>query len=192
QTGGHGDGWLPSGARSEIFPVYPGCPDSIVDGPDEARRKVRELVRAGAEVIKIATSGGVLSPRDKPQQPGFDIEEIEAIVAEAAAAGLWVMSHAQSTVGIKNAVRAGVRSIEHGIYLDDEAIQLMLEHGTYLVPTLVAPLGVIRAAEAGVPIPPAILVKATDVVETHRDSIRRAAAAGVKIAMGTDAGVVPH
>src|SRR5207245_1818070 len=62
QTGGHGDGWLPSGARSEIFPVYPGCPDSIVDGPDEARRKVRELVRAGAEVIKIATSGGVLSP----------------------------------------------------------------------------------------------------------------------------------
>src|SRR5438045_9097751 len=68
----------------------------------------------------------------------------------------------------------------------------MLEHGTYLVPTLVAPLGVIRAAEAGVPIPPAILTKATDVVEVHRDSIRRAAAAGVKIAMGTDAGVVPH
>ena len=67
QTGGHGDGWLPSGARAEIFPEYPGAPDSIVDGPDECRRKVRELVRAGAEVIKIATSGGVLSPRDKPQ-----------------------------------------------------------------------------------------------------------------------------
>ena len=91
QTGGHGDGWLPSGGRSEIFPVYPGCPDSIVDGPDEARRKVRELVRSGAEVIKIATSGGVLSPTDNPQQPGFDAEEIEAIVAEARAAGLSVM-----------------------------------------------------------------------------------------------------
>ena len=192
QTGGHGDGWLPSGARSEIFPVYPGCPDSIVDGPDEARRKVRELVRAGAEVIKIATSGGVLSPRDKPQQPGFDIEEIEAIVAEAAAAGLWVMSHAQSTVGIKNAVRAGVRSIEHGIYLDDEAIELMLEHGAYLVPTLVAPLGVIRAADAGAPIPEAAVTKAREVVEAHRDSFQRAAKAGVKVAMGTDAGVVPH
>ena len=75
------------------------------------------------------------------------------MVDEASAAGLWVMSHAQAAVGIKNAVRAGVRSIEHGIYIDDEALELMLEHGTYLVPTLVAPLGVIRAAEAGVPIP---------------------------------------
>jgi len=163
-----------------------------VDGPDEARRKVRELVRAGAEVIKIATSGGVLSPRDKPQQPGFDVEEVEAIVGEAAAAGLWVMSHAQSTVGIKSAVRAGVRSIEHGIYLDDEAIQLMLEHGAYLVPTLVAPLGVIRAAESGAPIPDVAVAKAREVVEAHRDSFRRAVDAGVNVAMGTDAGVVPH
>ena len=192
QTGGHGDGWLPSGGMAEPFPAYPGVPSSIVDGPDEVRRKVRELVRAGAEVIKIATSGGVLSPRDKPDQPGFDVEEIEAIVAEAAAAGLWVMSHAQSTVGIKNAVRAGVRSIEHGIYLDDEAIELMLEHGAFLVPTLVAPLGVRRAAEAGAPIPDNVLVKADEVVEVHQDSVRRAAAAGVKVAMGTDAGVVPH
>jgi imidazolonepropionase-like amidohydrolase len=192
QTGGHGDGWLPSGAQAEIFPTYPGAPSSIVDGPDEIRRKVRELVRAGAEVIKIATSGGVLSPTDKPQQPGFDVEEIEAIVSEARAAGLWVMSHAQSTEGIKSAVRAGVRSIEHGIYLDDEAIQLMLDRGAYLVPTLVAPLGVIRAAEAGASIPQVAVIKAREVVEAHRDSFRRAAEAGVKVAMGTDAGVVPH
>jgi imidazolonepropionase-like amidohydrolase len=192
QTGGHGDGWLPSGAQAEIFPAYPGVPTSIVDGPDEIRRKVRELVRAGAEVIKIATSGGVLSPTDKPQQPGFDVEEIEAIVAEARAAGLWVMSHAQSTEGIKNAVRAGVRSIEHGIYLDDEAIQLMLDHGAYLVPTLVAPVGVIKAAEAGAGIPEGAVSKAREVIDAHRDSFRRAAEAGVKVAMGTDAGVVPH
>jgi imidazolonepropionase-like amidohydrolase len=192
QTGGHGDGWLPSGAQAEIFPEYPGAPGSIVDGPDECRRKVRELVRAGADVIKIATSGGVLSPRDKPQQPGFDVEEIQAICAEAAAAELWVMSHAQSTVGIKNAIRAGVRSIEHGIYLDDEAIELMLEHDAYLVPTLVAPLGVIRASEAGAPIPEWAVTKSREVMEAHRDSFRRAAEAGVKIAMGTDAGVVPH
>jgi imidazolonepropionase-like amidohydrolase len=192
QTGGHGDGWLPSGDEVHLFADYPGSPNCIVDGPDECRRKVRELVRAGAEVIKIATSGGVLSPRDKPQQPGFDVEEIEAIVAEARAAGLSVMSHAQSTVGIKNAVRAGVRSIEHGIYLDDAAIQLMLDNGAYLVPTLVAPLGVIKAAEAGAGIPEVAVIKAREVVEAHRDSVRRAAEAGVKIAMGTDAGVVPH
>lgn len=192
QTGGHGDGWLPSGGQAEVFPAYPGVPSSIVDGPDEIRRKVRELVRAGAEVIKIATSGGVLSPRDKPQQPGFDVDEIEAIVAEARAAGLWVMSHAQSTVGIKNAVRAGVRSIEHGIYLDDEAIALMLEHGAYLVPTLVAPHGVIKAADAGASIPEVAVTKAREVIEAHRDSFRRAVEAGVKVAMGTDAGVVPH
>ena len=192
QTGGHGDGWLPSGAQAEIFPAYPGVPTSIVDGPDEIRRKVRELVRAGAEVIKIATSGGVLSPTDKPQQPGFDVEEIDAIVAEARAAGLWVMSHAQSTEGIKNAVRAGVRSIEHGIYLDDEAIQLMLDHGAYLVPTLVAPVGVIKAAEAGAGIPEGAVSKAREVIDAHRDSFRRAAEAGVKVAMGTDAGVIPH
>jgi imidazolonepropionase-like amidohydrolase len=192
QTGGHGDGWLPSGGTAMLFPAYPGMPSQIVDGVDEARRKVRELVRGGADVIKIATSGGVLSPRDSPDQPGFSYEEIEVMVTEARAAGLSVMSHAQAAVGIKNAVRAGVRSIEHGIYLDDEAIALMLEHDAYLVPTLVAPHGVLRAVEAGVPIPPNVLVKASEVIETHRDSFRRAVEAGVKIAMGTDAGVVPH
>ena len=190
QTGGHGDGWLPSGADLNF--VYPGMPSQIVDGVEEARRKIRELVRNGADVIKIATSGGVLSPTDSPEQRGFALDEIQMMCEEARAAGLFVMSHAQAAIGIKNAVRAGVRSIEHGIYIDDEALELMVEHGTYLVPTLVAPLGVLRAAEAGVPIPPAILAKATDVVDIHRDSIRRAVAAGVKIAMGTDAGVVPH
>ena len=106
--------------------------------------------------------------------------------------GLSVMSHAQSTVGIKNAVRAGVRSIEHGIYLDDEAIQLMLDRGAYLVPTLVAPHGVIKAAEAGASIPEIAVTKSLEVIEAHRDSFRRAHEAGVKVAMGTDAGVVPH
>ena len=169
QTGGHGDGWLPSGGAAELFPDYPGMPSQIVDGVDEARRKIRELVRNGADVIKIATSGGVLSPRDSPDQPGFSVEEIEVMVAEARAAGLWVMSHAQATIGIKNAVRAGVRSIEHGIYLDDEAIALMLEHDAYLVPTLVAPTGVLRAAEEGASIPKNVLRKSAEVIEAHRD-----------------------
>ena len=192
QTGGHGDAWMPSGARLDLFPKYPGCPDAIVDGPHEMRRKVRELVRDGAEVIKVATSGGVLSPADKPQNPSFDMEELEVLVAEARAAGLSVMAHAQATEGIKNAVRAGVRSIEHGIYLDDEAIQLMLDRRTYLVPTLIAPIGVLEAAEAGAMVTDAALAKAREVVDVHRESVRRAVAAGVRVAMGTDSGVTPH
>jgi imidazolonepropionase-like amidohydrolase len=176
----------------DLFIPHPGRPAAVVDGPEEVRRKVRELIRAGADVIKVATTGGVLSPRDDPTHAHFAADELEVLVAEAAAAGRWVMAHAQGSAGIKNAVRAGIRSIEHGIYLDDEAIEMMLEHGTYLVPTLVAPTGVTRAAEAGAPIPEVVLRKAESVIEAHRDSFRRAVDAGVKIAMGTDSGVTPH
>jgi imidazolonepropionase-like amidohydrolase len=192
QTGGHGDGWMPSGSWIRLFPVHPGRPDTMVDGPEEMRRKVRELVRYGADVIKVATSGGVLSPRDKPTHAHFSMEELEMLVAEARAAGIWVMAHAQATQGIKNAVRAGIRSIDHGVYLDDEAIELMKEHRTFLVPTLVAPSGVLRAAEQGASIPEVAKQKAAEVVEVHRESFRRAVEAGVKVAMGTDSGVTPH
>ena len=193
QTGGHGDGWMPSGGTVKaLLPKHPGVPDTIVDGPDEMRRTVRTLIRMGADVIKVATSGGVLSPRDKPTHAHFRLEELEVLVEEAAAAGIWVMAHAQAAPGIKNAIRAGIRSIDHGIYLDDEAIQLMLERGTWLVPTLVAPRGVIDAADAGASIPEASVAKARDVVETHRASFAKAVAAGVKVAMGTDSGVTPH
>lgn len=192
QTGGHGDGWFPSGAMVELFPTHPGLPETIVDGVDEMRSKVRELVRAGADVIKVATSGGVLSPRDDPRHAHFRLAELRVLVEEATAAGIGVMAHAQGTSGIKNAIRAGIRSIEHGIYLDEQAIEMMLERGTYLVPTLVAPTGVLRAAEAGAQIPEASLIKAREVIEAHQDSFRRAVEAGVKIAMGTDTGVTPH
>ncbi|HSL67933.1 MAG TPA: amidohydrolase family protein [Actinomycetota bacterium] len=192
QTGGHGDEWLPSGTMAPIFVDYPGSPSSLVDGPDEMRRKVRELVRNGADVIKVATSGGVLSPRDDPRHAHFRMDELDVLVSEAAAAGIWVMAHAQATEGIKNAIRAGIRSIEHGVYLDDEAISMMLDKGTYLVPTLVAPQGVISAAEAGAQIPEASLAKAKEVVEVHRESFRKAVEAGVRVAMGTDSGVTRH
>jgi imidazolonepropionase-like amidohydrolase len=192
QTGGHGDGWFPSGQTVEFWPVYPGMPDGLVDGPEAMRRKVRELVRAGADVIKVATSGGVLSPTDDPRHAHFRDDELTALVTEAAAAGRWVMAHAQAAEGVKAALRAGVRSIEHGIYLDDEAIELLLAKGAWLVPTLVAPRGVLAAAEAGVPIPDASLRKAVEVAEAHADSFRRAVAAGVKVAMGTYSGVTPH
>jgi imidazolonepropionase-like amidohydrolase len=192
QTGGHGDDWYPSGAEIPFMIPHPGRPSGLVDGPDEVRHKVRELVRMGADVIKVATSGGVLSPRDDPRHAHFRPTELEVLVEEATAAGIFVMAHAQGGDGIKNAVRAGIRSIDHGIFLDDEGIELMKARGTWFVPTLVAPQGVIDAAEAGVPLPPAVVDKARAVVEIHRSAFHRAVEAGVRIAMGTDSGVTPH
>jgi imidazolonepropionase-like amidohydrolase len=149
-------------------------------------------VRAGAQVLKVCTSGGVLSPRDDPRHAHFRADELDMLVTEATAAGCAVMAHAQSTDGIKNAVRAGIRSIEHGIYLDDEAISMMLDAGTWLVPTLVAPRAVLDAVAEGARIPDASVRKAKEVLSAHQDSVSRAIAAGVKIAMGTDSGVGPH
>jgi len=192
QTGGHGDGWLPSGVTTSLMSPHPGRPAGIVDGPEEMRKRVREIVRAGANVIKVHTSGGVLSPRDSPKHAQFRPDELAALMAEASAAGLPVMAHAQATDGIKNALRAGVRSIEHGIYLDDEAIEMMLAAGAWLVPTLVAPHAVIRAASEGSQLPEGVVAKAQEVMAAHADAFARAVDAGVKIAMGTDSGVGPH
>jgi imidazolonepropionase-like amidohydrolase len=192
QTGGHGDGWYPSGCSVPLVQPHPGRPNTVVDGPEGVRRVVRELIRAGADVIKVATSGGVLSARDDPRHGHFRDEEVAMMVHEAEAAGIFVMAHAQATEGIKTAVRNGVRSIEHGIYLDDEAIEMMLDWGTWLVPTLAAPRAVLDLADAGVPYPDAVLAKARMVLEEHTDSVRRAIAAGVTVAMGTDSGVGPH
>ena len=192
QTGGHGDDWYPSGVDAPLFVPHPGRPSGVVDGPDAVRHKVRELHRMGANVIKVATSGGVLSPRDDPRRAHFRPAELEAIVEEATAAGMFVMAHAQGADGIKNAIRAGIRSIDHGIYLDDEAIELMLRHGTWFVPTLVAPQGVLDAVDAGADLPPAVVDKARMVLDIHRAAFRKAVEAGVRIAMGTDTGVTPH
>jgi imidazolonepropionase-like amidohydrolase len=192
QTGGHGDDWFASGIEVPLLAKHPGIPKTIVDGPDEMRRVVRLLVRHGADVIKIAVSGGVLSPRDKPTHGHFRDDELAVLATEAAAADVPIMAHAQATSGIKAAVKAGIRSIDHGVYLDDEAIEMMKKRGTWLVPTLVAPRGVIEAADAGMAIPEASLAKAREVVDVHRESFRRAVAAGVRIAMGTDSGVTPH
>jgi imidazolonepropionase-like amidohydrolase len=191
-TGGHGDTWTVSGADPQLFPSYPGVPSGICDGPEGVRKKVREVLRAGADVIKVCSTGGVLSPVDHPHYTQFTPEELAIMVQEAAYRGAYVMAHAQGTQGIKNAIRAGIRSIEHGMFLDDEAIDLMLKQGTFLVPTLVAPLGVIEQAEQRGNMPEYGLRKARETLEAHQESISRAIAAGVKVAMGTDAAVVPH
>jgi imidazolonepropionase-like amidohydrolase len=191
QTGGHADGWLPSG-YDLTGSSWPGMPSGIVDGPDEMRRKVREVIRAGADQVKVCTSGGVLSPRDDPRHGHFRDAELAVLVEEATAAGIPVMAHAQGAPGIKAAIRAGIRSIDHGIYLDDEAIEMMLERGTWLVPTLIAPQGVLDAVAEGAAIPAASVRKAAEVIDIHRAAVRRAIEAGVKVAMGTDSGVTHH
>src|ERR1700712_3269226 len=165
QTGGHGDGWQVCGAELPLMGPHPGRPATVVDGPDEMRGTGRGVVRAGADVLKVATSGGVLSARDDPRHPHFRPAELDVLVEEARAAVVFVMAHAQGADGIKNAVRAGIRSIDHGVYLDDEAIELMKERGTYFVPTLVAPQGVLDAVDGGAQLPQAIVDKARMVLD---------------------------
>lgn len=193
QTGGHGDETFPCGQHVPLIgPRYPGKPRTVVDGPDEVRRAVRQLVAAGADVIKVATTGGVVSESGSPRHTHLRPAELEVLVEEATAADRFVMAHAQGAEGIKSAVRAGIRSIEHGVFLDDEAIDLMLERGTWLVPTLIATVWVQEALAAGSGLSDATARKVVEVSEAHADSFARAVEAGVKVAMGTDAGVGPH
>lgn len=157
------------------------------DGVDECRKAARTIIKNGADVVKIMATGGVLTPGVEPGAAQLTMEEIKAAVDEAHRADKRTATHAQGTTGIKNAVMAGIDSVEHGIYLDDEVIQMMLDRGTYLVPTLIAPLAIVEGGEeAG--LADYVLRKARLVLEAHRESFRKAYKAGVKIAMGTDAG----
>lgn len=192
QTGGHGDGRDAYGNCAPYTAPYPGRPEGLADGPDAMRKLAREIIKAGADQLKVCTTGGVLSPHDDPRHAHFTPEELAVLTTEAAMQGTYVMAHAQGTEGIKNAIRAGIRSIEHGIYLDDEAIEMMVAAGTWLVPTLVVPVHVLRAVDAGIDIPEPALRKTKEIVEIHADSVSRAIAAGVKVAMGSDSGAGPH
>ncbi|MHB8489002.1 MAG: metal-dependent hydrolase family protein [Candidatus Dormibacteria bacterium] len=192
QTGGHGDDLMPCGARVGIT-MNVDVPHGVVDGVDAMRRKVREVFHAGADWIKLCTSGGVLSPGDLPEHAQFSVEEIRVAVEEAAVVGKRVMAHAMSPAGIRNALIAGVTSIEHGCLLDEEGIAMMKQRSAYLVPTLVAPGDVIDGAKVGGGgLPPEMIAKAEHISGLHRAAVSAAIAAGVKIAMGTDTGVGPH
>jgi imidazolonepropionase-like amidohydrolase len=189
QTGGHTDSHFMCGADLDI--PLPDRPHMTVDGVENMRLRVREVIRAGADWIKLCTSGGVLSPGDQPHHAALTLEEIKAAVEEARTQGRKVMAHAQANAGIKNALNGGVATIEHGIWLDGDAIEMMLDGGNALIPTLVAPHWVIRHAEAG-KMPRYAIDKARAVIDDHKASIRQAIESGVKIAFGTDTGVGPH
>ena len=157
------------------------------DGADSVRRAARLQLKNGADIIKLMATGGVMTPGVEPGSAELTVDEMKAAVEEAQKAGKRTASHAQGTQGIKNAIHAGITTIEHGIFLDNEAIQLMLAQGAYLVPTLSAPYFIIKGGtEAG--IPEFVVHKTKQVIEEHLKSFRAAYQAGVKIAMGTDQG----
>jgi imidazolonepropionase-like amidohydrolase len=189
QTGGHTDSHFLCGADLDI--PLPDRPHAVVDGVENMRLRVREVIRAGADWIKLCTSGGVLSPGDQPHHSALTIDEIKAAVDEARVQGRKVMAHAQANTGIKNALKAGVATIEHGIWLDGDAIEMMLDGNNALIPTLVAPHWVIRHAEAG-KMPAYAIAKAKAVIDDHKASIKQAIESKVRIAFGTDTGVGPH
>ena len=181
QTAGHGD--LHMLPPDWLTGPYAGA--RIADGPDDCRKAVREQIRAGAGVIKIMTTGGVLSEKDSPRHPQFVDEEVAAMVEEAHRVGLKVMSHAQSEVGIQLALRNGVDTIEHAIYLDDETIDLILEKDAVVVPTFAIVNAIVHFGRAA-GLPEYAMKKAEESHKAHLESIRRAYEAGVKIALGTD------
>lgn len=186
-TGGHCD-------ENNFRPgLFDGTPETgIADGVDEVRAAVRYQVKYGADVIKTCATAGVLSGGSQGIGASqYSSEELEAMVAEARTLGRKVAAHAHGTEGIKRAVRAGVATIEHGSFLDEEGARLMAEHGTYLVPTLMAGEAVERAAAAG-GLPPFIADKARAAAAAMRNAIKIAKAAGTPIALGTDAGVGQH
>jgi imidazolonepropionase-like amidohydrolase len=189
-TGGHGDvgGFSPQ-TSVQSFPAERDF--GIVDGVDQMRHTVRAQIKYGVDVIKVAASGGVFSHGDIAGAPQFSVEELRAAVEEAHAQGRKVAAHAHGTQGIKNATIAGVDSIEHGSFLDDEAIRLMKAHGTWLVADIYNDDFILSHAEE-LKMPADYVEKEKGLGRAQRESFARAVKAGVKIAFGTDAGIYPH
>jgi imidazolonepropionase-like amidohydrolase len=189
-TGGHGD--LNNYAPQVRVTMFPDERDyRIADGADQVRKIVRAQLKHGVDLIKIHASGGVLSRGDQPGAPQFTVEELKAAVDEAHAAGRKVAAHAHGAQGIKNAVIAGVDSIEHGSLIDDEGIRMMVDHGTWLVADIYNDdylLGKARDFK----IPEEFIAKEKALGQLQRDNFAKAVRAGVRVAFGTDAGVYPH
>lgn len=190
QTGGHGD-MRPRGMRSPNFLCTcagVGFVGVVADGVSEVRRAAREQIRMGANQIKIMAGGGVSSPNDPLEGTQFSEEELRAICEEAEAANLYAMAHAYSPRAVTRAVRAGVRSIEHGNLIDEATARVMREHGTYLVPTLSTYAAAVEASRGDTPIgwTPDMMAKLAKVVDGAQRSLQIAKAEGVPVVFGTD------
>jgi len=183
-TGGHCD--------NNLLPYeYHATSDGAADGIEAVQHKVREIIKYGADLIKICATGGVLSKGDDPQASQYTLEEMKAIVADAHRLGRKVAAHAHGAQGIRWASEAGVDSVEHASYIDDAAIAELKKNGTYLVPTLYLGDWFMENAEKN-RVPDFLLVKAKAVIPAARKNVAHAFASGVKVAFGTDAAVYPH
>ena len=189
-TGGHCD--FQSGFKEGVFGHEAGPLEGVISGPEQARYAVRLDHKYGADIIKVCASGGVLSPTDDVDTPQLTEDELKAIVDEAHSLRRKTAAHAHGAEAAKRAIRAGIDSIEHGSFLDDEALDMMKQHGTYLVPTLMAVQGLQEKMDRGVYMPPAIAAKARAAINALHQTFQRALAKGVKIGLGTDAAVYPH
>jgi imidazolonepropionase-like amidohydrolase len=189
-TGGHCDpgSGVRFGLRKET-----GVEDGIINSPDQARAAVRFNLKYGADVIKTCATGGVLSPTDEVDTPQMTQAELDALVDEAHALRRKTAAHAHGAAGAKRAIRAGIDSIEHGSFLDEEALRLMKEKGTYYVPTLIAGWWLVQQVDQRkLVLSPAVTAKARAAASAVGETFHRAVEMGVKIGFGTDAGVYPH
>ena len=188
-TGGHAD--PTNGYRKELM-GDPGPAEGVVNGTDDCRQAVRQRYKDGSDLIKITATGGVLSVAKSSSNPQFTDDEIKAIVETAKDYGFKIAVHAHGAEGMKRAIRAGVHSIEHGTNMDDEAIALFKQHGTWYVPTLTAGAAVADSAKKPGYYPELVTPKALEIGPKIKATFARAYKAGVKIAFGTDAGVYKH
>ena len=188
-TGGHAD---PTNGKALDDYAYPLPEQGVVNGPYEVYTAVRQRYKDGADGIKITVTGGVLSPAKSGDNPQFTQEEVDAVVSAAKDYGMWVAVHAHGAEGMKRAIKAGVDSIEHGTFMDDEAMDLMIENGTYYVPTISAGVWVAEKSKIDNFFPEIVRPKAASFGPQISGTFKKAHKRGVKIAFGTDAGVQKH
>ncbi|GAB3692537.1 amidohydrolase family protein [Spirosoma flavus] len=188
-TGGHAD--PTNGYRKDLM-GDPGPEDGVINGPEDARKAVRQRYKDGSDLIKITATGGVLSNAKDGSGPQFTEEEVKAVVDAAKDYGYAVAAHAHGAEGMKRAIRAGVQTIEHGTYMDDETIELFKKHGTYYVPTIIAGKTVADSAKHFGYYTALVTPKALAIGPKIQATFGKAYKAGVKIAFGTDAGVFIH
>ena len=188
-TGGHAD---PTNGKALDDYAYPLPEQGVVNGHYEVYTAVRQRYKDGADGIKITVTGGVLSPAKSGDNPQFTQEEVDAVVSAAKDYGMWVAVHAHGAEGMKRAIKAGVDSIEHGTFMDDEAMDLMIENGTYYVPTISAGVWVAEKSKIDNFFPEIVRPKAASVGPQISGTFKKAHKRGVKIAFGTDAGVQKH
>jgi imidazolonepropionase-like amidohydrolase len=188
-TGGHAD--PTNGVRANLR-GDPGPKEGVINGPDDAYKAVRQRYKDGSDVVKLTVTGGVLSLAKSGDNPQFTDAELKAVVAAAKDYDFVVAVHAHGALGMKRAINAGVDSVEHGTYMDEEAMRLMRKNGTWYVPTISAGKWVGDLAELDDKLPAVVRPKAAAIGPQIQDTFGAAYAAGVKIAFGTDAGVSPH